>query len=112
VIFATTPDPTALSFNPVTTHVATPTPVAQERVLDAADAAGPAVIAKLEICAGEYATFHCNPTGAVPETDRDTPRVAVPPGLTTAEEMPSALACAMDPKLEITHTRVRKESAL
>jgi hypothetical protein len=78
-------------------QVATPEPDAQESVFTAVVAAGPGVIEIPEICAGEKVIAHSRSEGAVPEIVTVTPRVAVPPEFSTAEETLRLLACARDP---------------
>jgi hypothetical protein len=92
------PDPIVLVLGPVSMQFAAPALAEQESVFTAAVVAAPGVIEIPEIRTGEYRSVHSRPTGAVPETAKLKPRVAVPPGFTTAEEILKVLACAIDPR--------------
>lgn len=92
--YATVPVARAVVFSPVNTQVAAPALEEQLMVLCAAVAAGPAVIVIPVISAVEYVTVHSRLAGAVPETVRATPTVAVAPGFATVETRFRLLVCA------------------
>jgi hypothetical protein len=79
---------------PTNKQVKTPPLEAQESVLLAATAAGPAVADTAEISFWGKEKFHCRPAGAVPVRVKMTPSEIVFPGLPVPEERPRVEVCA------------------
>ena len=80
-------------FIPASRQLITPGDEAQDTVLPAAVATGPANSAIVEIWLAGYVSVHCRPAG-VPEPDKERFRRTVPPGLPAAEERLRLEVCA------------------
>lgn len=79
---------------PVIRQVSDPAAAPQTIVLPAALAAEPTAALIDDTEPDGYEIAHSSPTGAVPEFDIETARLAVPPGLTVADER-LRLVCAV-----------------
>lgn len=83
---ATTPAAIAFVFRPVIKQLYWPSPAAQMVFFPAAVAAGPGVAEIAAIWLEAYETENCRPAGAVPETESERLREALPPSVALADD--------------------------